>query len=397
MGLARLVVTCASIAALCINVNASAGEPQPLDPEGVTPDASSPRPIVVVSVAGTAAEAAKLERALDELLGRLDATLALQLVDRLDQSPAPPPEETAAWVGIDVTAEQRAVVTVIGRATGVPALWRVLERSGSREILLEETAHVVHTAVEGVLAARPTAPQPAPATPPGPGSAHPLPSPPQPVPPPPVGQRDRPNTAAPPDRRSPVGGPPPPDARWGLDAAALLAGHGIADNAGVVFGATGALSSGYRHGPWRFGGWLTAEYRVPFDIDDSETSPRAQAVALRAYPTIGLVQTESLALDLGVGGGIDIFTVDYRLAEANGPGQRQTSTKISPIVAAMLVFQVALVDNVQLTTLAGIDIDASRPQLEVRRELPGDARPWVVRPTLMVGVSFTMVGTEPFE
>ncbi|MBW2457669.1 MAG: hypothetical protein JRI68_24405 [Deltaproteobacteria bacterium] len=63
----------------------------------------------------------------------------------------------------------------------------------------------------------------------------------------------------------------------------------------------------------------------------------------------------------------------------------------------MLVLHVAVVDNVQLAALAGIDVDPSRPGLEVRRELPEEARPWVVRPSLMVGASFTLFGTEPFE
>jgi hypothetical protein len=171
----------------------------------------------------------------------------------------------------------------------------------------------------------------------------------------------------------------------------------MADNAGLVFGATGALSTGYRQGPWRFGGWLTAEYRVPFDIDDSEASPRAQAVALRTFPTVGLLQSSAVALDLGVGGGIDIFSVDYRLADAQGQGTRQTSTKIAPIFTSMLVFHLALVDNVQVSALAGIDVDPSRPGLEVRHGLSDEAQPWVVRPALMLGASFTLLGTEPFE
>ncbi len=396
MNLSRWVVICASAGALCFSVTASAGDP-PTEPRDATPEDGKARPIVAVSVAGSAAEAAKLEGVLGELLGRLGATVALRLVDRLDQTPPPPPQDAVAWVGIDVTTEQRALVTVIGRSAGVPALWRVLERSGSRQILLEEAAHVVHTAVEGVLAARPSTPKPSPAATPEPVDAPPKPAPPPQLSPPPDGDGDGPSRAGPAARHPPADSPPPPDPLWGLDATALLAGHGIADNAGVVFGATGALSTGYRHGPWRFGGWLTAEYRVPFDIDESDASPRAQAVALRTFPTVGLVQTESLVLDLGIGGGIDIFTVDYRFQNSEGRGQSQTSTKISPIVTSMLIFQVALVDNVQLTTLAGIDIDPSRPELEVRRGLPDEAKPWVVRPTLMVGVSFTMVGTEPFE
>jgi len=349
--------------------------------------------VVSVSVAGSAADADRLDAALRELLGRLGASLSLQRVDHIEHAAGRPVVGAAAWVGIDLTAADRAVVTVVDTAAGAPVLWRVLEHSGSRQILLEEAAHVVHTALESVLAALPTRDPGEPVTEPAVPTTAPAQQP-----------TTTPTTKAPLEATSP---PPPPTrpvatepaerAVWGMDAAALLGGHGIGDAAGIVLGGAAALSAGYRHGPWRAGGWLTAEYRVPFDIDDSAASPRAQAVALRSFPTLAMFQTHLVALELGVGGGIDIFTVDHRFEDALGRGRSQSSTKISPILTGMLVLHLAVVDNVQFVTLAGVDIDPSRPRLEVRHDLPEDATPWVVRPSLMLGVSFTMVGTEPFE
>jgi hypothetical protein len=378
-------------AQLALSPAGQAQPPSDSGPESPTDSASEPQTVVSVSVAGSAADADRLDAALRELLGRLGATLSLQRVDDIDHAASRPAISAVAWVGIDLTAADRAVVTVVAAAAGAPALWRVLERNGSRQILIEQTAHVVHTALESVLSAQPDR-DPSPPPPAGP--------PPMEAPRPPVAPATQPAPPGPSPAPLPTRPPAtdqPARARWGMDAAALLGGHGIADNAGVVFGAAAALAAGYRHGPWRLGGWLTAEYRVPFDIDDSEASPRAQAIALRSFPTIGLFQTRQVALELGVGGGIDIFTVDHRVEDAQGRGSSQSSTKLAPIVTTMLVLHLGVVDNVQFVTLAGIDIDPSRPQLEVRHDLPEQAKPWVVRPALMLGVSFTMVGTEPFE
>ncbi|MBW2457668.1 MAG: hypothetical protein JRI68_24400 [Deltaproteobacteria bacterium] len=286
------------------------------DPQGQPGDRS--RPVVAVSVAGDEAAAEALERALTELLGRLNASLSLRRVEGLNQAPERPPEQAAAWVGIDVSHPDRAVVTVVDRAAGAATVWRVLERRTSRQILLDEAAHVVHAAVESLLSGQRANGGQAGTTAPPDGASAPPAVTGSPAVPAPASPAHAPRTAPLPP--APVAAPPPPERPlWGLDAAALLAGHGMADNAGLVFGAAGALSAGYRQGPWRFGGWLTAEYRVPFDVDDSETSPRAQAVALRTFPTMGLLQTPALSLDLGVGGGIDIFTVDYKRAPRSPP------------------------------------------------------------------------------
>jgi len=378
----------------------------PRPPAGDTPDAEK---VVSVIVAGSAADAAHLDKALRELLGRMGVTASLRRVDRVDEGArrAEGPAVVAS-VLIDVTGVDQAVVTVIDPASDAAVVRRVLKRTASHQVLLEETAHVVHGAVESVLSGRSTGADPQPdrtgqVSAAEPTSANEPPAAAVAATAPTVAEQSRP----PPALNSPPAATGRPDgasvalreerAAWGIDAGALLGGHGISDSAGVVFGAGVALSAGYRHGPLRPGGWFTAEYRVPFDIDDSGASPRAQAVALRTFPTIDLLHTQLLTLQLGVGGGIDIFSIDHRFEDQQGRGKRQQTTKVAPTLTSMLVLWLRLVENVQLVTLAGIDVDLSRPSLEVRQNRSEEAKPWVVRPSLLLGASFTLGGTQPFD
>jgi hypothetical protein len=170
----------------------------------------------------------------------------------------------------------------------------------------------------------------------------------------------------------------------------------VADSAPLVPGAALATEVAYRRGPLRPGAWLSAEYRLPFDIDRSPLAPRAQMVSLRALPSLDLYQRRPWILGVALGGGIDVFRVDHGVEQSGEPPTRLSATRANPVLAGFLVARLVLVQNVCLTSFWGVEFDLDRQDLEVRQDRHRDAGPWPVRPGVMLGIGFTPLGPDPF-
>jgi hypothetical protein len=352
-----------------------------------------------VRVAGTEREIARLALSLDELLGRL----ALQVVvepyagAELGQ---PRATQALARVSIDLTQPDRAVCTMEDNSGTVRMDRRAVMRTGSRSILLDEVAHVVQAAVENLLAERTAAEQ---ATADGSEPAA-LPAPtasdvrPEPGPPPTGATVSVAGIDGSRTRSRPVPMPrseEPP--AWGLDIAALLGLHAVADTALLVAGGAVATHVAYRRGALHPGGWISAEYRLPFDIDQSSLPPQAQTVALRALPAVDFYHRRPWALGVALGGGIDVFRVDHGFEEPGEPPTRLSATRVVPVLASFFTARHRLAENVELVSLWGFDLDLRQPDLEVRRDRRPGIQPWRMRPGLMLGIAFTPLGAEPFD
>jgi len=340
--------------------------------------------VVVVSVVAEQADADALEATLVELLGRLDVGLRLSRVDELDTpsgKPSPADSGTLARVWVDLNLHQPKAVSVViedARSAKV-ATRRELTVTAPKAVLLEQVAHMIHATIESLLHAEPVAP-PAPPEPPEP----PEPVPPQPVPPP----------VAPPAVKTKATPAEPPS--WGLDAAPLVGLHVHSDHSGAVIGMGGAMAVGYRRGLLRPTGWLTAEYRLAFDTDEGGAPPQAHTLALRLFPTIDIFRFPMVALHVGVGAGLDVFFVEHRIEDSRGHGKRDKATHLSPVIIGGLITRVRIVDNVQFIGAVAADFDLHTPTLEVPRSTRGASEPWIVRPAIMLGLSFSLAGSGPF-
>ena len=244
-----------------------------------------------------------------------------------------------------------------------------IRASSSRAVLLDESAHVVQATVESLLAERAKS-EPALGrrlpTPPGPSASE-------------------------------LAAEPKPSARpeLGLDLALLSGLHASGPDALAVPGAGVGLNFAHRASAVRPGAWFLAEYRFPFDIDDSGFPPQAQTLALRLVPSLDLARSSRVALQLGLGGGLDRFHITHAIEDREGHARRSNGTRVAGVFTGLLALRVGLVENVQFSALLAADFDPSPPDLEVRPRYPEQHRPWAVRPGLMLGISFTPIGAQP--
>lgn len=320
--------------------------------------AQGPRPPVHVVVAGDPAEARRFEEATQELLGRLGVEVSFG------------PTSVASGaivVRVDLTRSDAAVVGI--RSPSGEENQREVRSQGSRSVLIDESAHVVQAAVESLLS-EPPAPTAVPTA-----SA----------------------VVSLPPRRAPARASPGRPA-LGFDVSAFAGLHAMAPAAEAVPKAGVGLQGAYRRGRWRPGAWVLCEYRLPFDIDESGSPPRAQTLALRLLPSIDLGRGRGWLVQAGVGAGLDRFHVTHAVEDAVGHARHEAATWATPVLSGMLAFRLDVADNVQLTLLTLGDWDPAPPDLEVRRRRPGgpeEVTPWTFRPGVALGLTFTAAGAKP--
>lgn len=370
--------------------SASADSPPPAEPT---------RPAVLVRVASSPEEVGRLALLLEELLGRLKVPVVIQAEAEVDPVGGPR-GRSLALVSIDLSPPDRALCTVEDGQGRVRMERREVVGTASRAILLDDVAHLVQASVESLLAEHTdslAAPQPGP-RPTSPPKAPAMADRPQPTPP------SRAKNTPPAIRQVlPVRGRPlstteqhgRPD--WGLDVAAMLGFHGVAETAPMVVGAAAATHAGYRRGNLHPGGWLSLEYRLPFDIDQSSLPPSAQVLAPRVLFAMDFYFRRPWSLGAAIGGGVDRFQIEYGFEAIGQPPRRLSVTRVVPVLATFSVVRLGIARNVHLLSLWGIEVDLEHPDLEIRHDRRRAARPWPVRPALMLGMAFTPLGVEAFE
>jgi len=181
---------------------------------------------------------------------------------------------------------------------------------------------------------------------------------------------------------------------WGIDLAPLFGAHGAAGH-DAAFGAGAAVIAGYRHGRFRPAGWFWAQYRFPFEVDDVDVPTQAQTISLRLLGAFDLFRNNTAAMHLGAGGGVDIFHIRAHVLRNRGRHATRQTTRATPIIAVSLLTRLHVASNVQFFAAAGVDFDPLQPHLEIGDANDDSTRPWVVRPGLILGFSFTVAGTGP--
>ena len=347
-------------------------------------------------VAGASSDATSLDDTLRELLGRLTLVMESQSVARLDtedasfRSTARP--SMLARVGIDLRANDVAVVTIVDGRTGDVTLERSLRRDGPPPVVREEIAHVVQAAIEPmVLAERDRASGPVPAPPPPP------PPPPPETKPPPPEPTPAPTLIAEPTPRDAV--TPPPGARspLALDIATVAGAGGVAPGAGVVARAGGGATLVYRRSVRPSIG-LSAHYVFPFE---SRLGGRARARRRRVVPRDGGLEvfgSPLFAVDVGAGGGVDLFSVEPRSNALPSDRLGMSTTRADPVATAAITGHLAIGAGTALSLLLAADVDFASPHWVVVSDggVSDAFAPSRVRPLAMLGFTFTAVGDSRF-
>jgi hypothetical protein len=328
--------------------------------------------VVDVTIVDGGDDADILMDTIRELVGRLGLGVVPHRVSRREaQSDAGLPRGLSVWIDL---ASRYEVVTLV--RNGPTEVRRTIPRDASPAIVREEIGEAVRSAVESQLLADEAPPAPPPASAP---IALPAP-PPSPI----VAESPSPALS--------------PSHGVALDMTILAGAGPIAAGSGLVAHVAGGLVVASRRA-WRPSVTLTAEYVFQFDSTLSDVTTHASLVALRAVPAIEVLHRSWVAVDVGVGGGVDAITVD-----ANKPPMSQTitvstdiRTGFDPMLTARVTAYVALAPGVALTLVAGSDFDVAPQHYAINGVGGGDILvPWRVRPALLAGFTFTALGSGLF-
>jgi hypothetical protein len=323
-------------------------------------------PRVDIVLNGSAEDGHALDESLREMLQRIGLDLRLAVVDQF--TPAEPWQavspEVVVRVWIDARQPDGALITLSDRRSGRTGAPRLVPRRGSRGLLLEETALVVHADTESLL----SEPTPSAVA----VGAQPLPA----------------ADTAPAEGRSPAK-PSLQQLAWTLDAMTFAEGQSFAKDAGVVFGAGAGGRLHLGDNAWYPSLWLIGAFHLPFGQSQLPVQLTANVWSGRFVPTWRTTGGDLLTLEAGLGVGADVFVISPGATE--GVGQLSAKrTDVSPIAASLLALHIAVSPTTRFTAAATLDWD-----LNPRRYIAvnGAARealiqPFSFRPGLTLGISF---------
>jgi hypothetical protein len=364
---------CAGSAFAQIPQDGGAGDANPAPESTRAPDAA--RTVDVTVVAG-GDDTDALMGTIRELLGRLGLRIEPHVLAAGSPAVAPGEPSPGLSVWIDFASRYEAV-TIVRR--GRTEVRRTIPRDSSPAIVREEIGEAVRSGVEAQLLVDATA-----SAPPPPVAA---------LPPPAPVVREAPAPAA-------------GSTRWfALDLTILAGGGYISSDSGVVPRVEGGVVLGSRR-RLRPSLTVTAAYSVPFNGDPlanvngdphSNVTAHASVVSVRAVPAIELAHASWLAVNVGVGGGVDIISVSGRSTDSTIQGSSNVPDRVDPILTAQASLYLAFAPSVAFTVVAGADVDFVPPVYDIGSPLDQDVlRPWRVRPVALAGFTFTAIGRELF-
>jgi hypothetical protein len=288
-----------------------------------------------------------LEASLREMLGRLDVNLDAFAGD--GGVPA------LAVIDVDFSSGQ----IVVDSPSRIVTIRRTLPLEASGDVLSETAATLIASSIDVLLHTDPPR-QPIKVETPEPVVL--------PIAPP----------AAP--KLSPVG----LDLGVGLGAK-LLGGSGTVDFGGSVH----ALLS-IPLGTQLPGVLAAVTFQPGFDLTGDTVSLRGSLLSLRLYVQLEMLRWKYGRLEAGAGGGIDWFAFTPLQREGELFRQMGTRFAVAPIVSGLFTYRFPVGETVHLFASVLVDGDLRPARMKTGPASPdmNDPRPWTVRPSLQLGVSF---------
>jgi hypothetical protein len=341
-----------------------------LAPARVLAEARERSSTLLLSVAAPAGEAERLEVVTRELLARLDTSVELRRVARIDvaemRRALGPGQRYFARAWIAFGPQGGARLYLEHSASDRLLVRDVASDANNPELVREELGHILQTAVEGLKAGeevgaprsdvlKEVAVDGAPADAP----------------------RDTPEPlqAAAPGPRERTGA-----LRFGPRYEVLWLGDGahFQDGPGAVFEA--ALPIGFE---------LAAYYRRPLKVEDAPVGVRLQTLSVRGLGTLQLWRTERDGVRLGAGVGADFVRVSP-LAEPGRDVEVSSATWLKLAVARLQASYARRAFGfmeVQVTLGLDLDLSDTRYVFQQRSGNRTVLEPWPLRPLLSLGAT----------
>jgi hypothetical protein len=358
LGLVGLGLAPASTTLLAVLFPASTAWAQAADPRPLAPRVVE----IMIATAPGAEEAA--ERSLLGPLRRLGLDVRPARGVGFDlESVAAPGVLVRAFVDLRPTSPEVLLLLVDG-PTGQIIARRGIVREGSDEVLREQAAFILASLVEDRLAIEP----PRVAAPP-PASSSPLP------------------VSAPPASPGPPAASPA-----AIEVAPFFSAGLLSPQTQISSG--GGLAVGLR-GDRSLGAWLLARLLAPADTSAGAVELHAGLFSARFLPTARVLAGPSLSLDLGLGAGLDMLSLS---ATSSGDAlPRPSSRRVSAVLSGVVRAQAQISGSVQLFAAALLDADLAPRRYVVAGDGGPDVllAPSVVRPSLLLGLTFSSGGASP--
>jgi hypothetical protein len=326
------------------------------------------RTVVDIAIAGSDREADALVAALGDRVPRLGLRMR---VERRQEAPpeSPWPSDAVAGVWIDARATDRVDVRMT--SAGPDGTRRAYDRSlaveGSVAVVAEEVAQVVGAELESMQASAPAPSRGVPAAPS--------------------------ETASSPPVRPPPPAPPQPPASGGfaLDLLAFVSERAVSSLSGPVFGAGVAADVSVGRAPWRPSLWIGATYDARFDaMQTRQVTFDVGTTSFRLLPSVELVELQAMQVDVGVGGGLDLFQVAPLAVRGSMAVIDPPQRSLDPVLGGQLLMRLRLASRVRLVFGFVLDYDCLLRSTTVPDDRPGGHpstfEPWRLRPAVQFGL-----------
>jgi hypothetical protein len=179
---------------------------------------------------------------------------------------------------------------------------------------------------------------------------------------------------------------------WSAEAAMLAGFRAYTRDANTVMGFGLGVRGHVGEGRFIPAAWLLGQFHFPFSETNGSVELSTSVWSVRCFPSVDLWRSGRVRLELGLGGGADIFVVTPLSSSpepALGPHRQDASAVLSALVAGSL----ALSPVSRLVLAATLDYDLQPRRYVVEgAESPVILEPWKVRPALSVGFLFEMAG-----
>ena len=173
----------------------------------------------------------------------------------------------------------------------------------------------------------------------------------------------------------------------------LVSARSYASNATTVTGFGLGARGQVGDGPWSPGLWLLGEFHFPFSGRERGVELATTVWSVRIEPSLELFRETAFTLELGAGGGADVFALAPVASEpgaSRGPHRNDVSALLSTFIAGTL--RTGTASRVVLAATLDYDLTHRRYLVAQGGQSWVILEPWRVRPALALGFLFDIAG-----
>jgi hypothetical protein len=181
---------------------------------------------------------------------------------------------------------------------------------------------------------------------------------------------------------------------FGLDLAAFGSEEAISAGSGPVFGAGAAVAISAGRAPWRPSLWISGIYDARFDVRNGNATFDVGTTSFRLVPSVELIELDVAQVDVGVGGGLDLFRVAPLVVRSSTAVFDSRSTSADPVLTGQLSIRIRLAPQIALLCGFDLDDDWAPHSTTVAGDRPGTRRgefePSEFRPSVEFGLCVSL-------